>query len=188
VSLALPLNDGFVLFDGDAGPVSVTFGEAVLTTKLTGLLTPAGFPTELCWIATAVYSPLNRAVPAFPETQLPPVPEADASETTAPKDEDPSWIWTVTAVVSLAVPLNDGVALFEGVGGALSVTVGEAVMIVNVTGPDVLVPPSSSACSATAVYVPSSRAGLVLTLHELLRSGDSVVSVRSRVPPVLSPL
>jgi hypothetical protein len=54
VSLASPLNDGLVLFDGDAGLFNVTVGEAVLTANVTLLLLPAGFPNELGWVATAV--------------------------------------------------------------------------------------------------------------------------------------
>jgi hypothetical protein len=54
VSLASPLNEGFVLFEGDGGPVSVTVGEAVLIVNVTLLLLPAGFPNELGWIAIAV--------------------------------------------------------------------------------------------------------------------------------------
>jgi hypothetical protein len=53
-SLASPLKDGFVLFDGDGGPVSVTVGEAVLIVNVTLLLLPAGFPSELGWVAIAV--------------------------------------------------------------------------------------------------------------------------------------
>ena len=40
----------------------------------------------------------------------------------------------VTAVVSLAVPVKDGVRLFDGEVGCASVTVGAAVSIVNVAG------------------------------------------------------
>src|SRR5664280_3371227 len=40
----------------------------------------------------------------------------------------------VTVVMSLAVPVNDGVRSFEGEGGRFSVTVGEAVSTSNVTG------------------------------------------------------
>jgi hypothetical protein len=54
VSLALPVNDGVVSFDGDGGLFNVTVGEAVLTTNVTLLLLPAGFPNELGCVATAV--------------------------------------------------------------------------------------------------------------------------------------
>jgi hypothetical protein len=40
----------------------------------------------------------------------------------------------VTAVVSLAVPVKDGVVSLEGDLGVLSVTLGAAVSTVNVTG------------------------------------------------------
>src|SRR5438270_8143755 len=90
VSLALPVNDGVVSFDGDFGWSKVTVGEAVLTTKVTALLLPAGFPSELGCVATAVYWPLDNAGLACPELQLPPVPAAVALETTVPSAEPPS--------------------------------------------------------------------------------------------------
>ena len=60
---------------------------------------------------------------------------------------------TITGVVSVAVPLNDGVVSFDGGPIEFNVTAGEAVMIVNVTGEVVVLSsrPPSSACSATAV-------------------------------------
>ena len=58
----------------------------------------------------------------------------------------PAWIWTVTGVVSVAVPLKDGVALSDGDSGMFSVTVGAAVSTVKVTGRLSLV-----ACVARAV-------------------------------------
>ncbi|HWW90656.1 MAG TPA: hypothetical protein VNY35_07745, partial [Solirubrobacteraceae bacterium] len=76
VSLASPLNDGFVSFDGDVGWFKLTTGEAVFTTKVTGLLLPAGFPNELGCVARAVYVPLDKAGLASPELQPPPVPDA----------------------------------------------------------------------------------------------------------------
>jgi hypothetical protein len=54
VSLASPLKDGFVLFDGDGGWLNDTVGDAVLTTNVTLLLLPSGFPSELGCVATAV--------------------------------------------------------------------------------------------------------------------------------------
>src|SRR5664280_45776 len=95
----------------------------------------------------------------------------------------------VTVVMSLAVPVNDGVRSFEGEGGRFSVTVGEAVSTVNVTGVDVLVSPSppSSVCSATAVYVPSGSGEVTLRLHASAKGGKPVVSVCSGVPWVLVP-
>jgi hypothetical protein len=47
VSLAEPVKDGVVSFDGDSGWFNVTVGEAVSTVNVTGALTPAGFPSEL---------------------------------------------------------------------------------------------------------------------------------------------
>ena len=83
VSLAEPLNDGAVLLDGDFTGSNVTVGEVVSTTNVTGELVPAGFPSELVWLATAVYVcfPLARLGFALPEVQLPPVDVAVALET-----------------------------------------------------------------------------------------------------------
>ncbi|MCW3028078.1 MAG: hypothetical protein JWN81_1289 [Solirubrobacterales bacterium] len=53
VSLALPLKDGFVLFDSDGGPVSVTVGEAVLIENSTVALVPGSLPSEVDWVAYA---------------------------------------------------------------------------------------------------------------------------------------
>ena len=134
VSLADPLKDGEVLFDGDGGAFKVTVGEFVSTMNVRGSLTPEGFPIELSWVAIAVYCPLASAGLAPPEVQSPPVPEAVAVETTAPFVVAPAWIWTVTGVVSLAKPLNDGVVSLDGETGWSNVTVGELVSTVNVTG------------------------------------------------------
>src|ERR1017187_4275842 len=90
MSLAVPVNDGVRSFEGEGGRFSVTVGEAVSTSNVTGLLVPAGFPSELGWTATAVYSPFERDVPALPELQLPPVPGAAASETMVPSAFDPA--------------------------------------------------------------------------------------------------
>jgi hypothetical protein len=54
VSLALPVNDGVVSLDGDAMEFNDTPGDAVLTTKVTLLLLPSGFPRELGCVAIAV--------------------------------------------------------------------------------------------------------------------------------------
>ena len=106
-----------------------------VTVNVTGSLLPAGFPRiELTWVAIAVYCPLARAGLALPDVQPAPVPVAVAAETTAPFAVTPAWIWTVTGVVSLAVPVKDGVVLLEGDGGGLKVTLGAAVSTVNVTG------------------------------------------------------
>ena len=63
----------------------------------------------------------------------------------------PAWMPTVTGVVSLALPLNAGVALAEGVSGWSSVTVGAAVSTVNVTGELTPVSEAPFVCSARAV-------------------------------------
>jgi hypothetical protein len=83
VSLALPVKVGLVLLDGDFGGVRVTVGGAVLTVNVIGLLSPAGFPAELGWTATAVYWPLAKAGLAGAELQAP-VPVAAAFETGTP--------------------------------------------------------------------------------------------------------
>jgi hypothetical protein len=54
VSLANPVKDGVVSLEGDFGWFSVTSGDAVLTVNVTGSLVPAGLPSELGWVATAV--------------------------------------------------------------------------------------------------------------------------------------
>jgi hypothetical protein len=90
VSLALPVKDGVVSFDGDGGWLKVTVGAEVLTVKVTVLLFPAGFPSALGCVAIAVYSPLERAGLASPELQSPPLPGAVALETTVPSALDPS--------------------------------------------------------------------------------------------------
>ena len=85
-------------------------------------------------MATAVYWPTGSAGLALPDVQPAPVPAAVAFETSVPFAVAPAWIWTVTGVVSLAVPLNDGVVLSDGDSGGFNVTVGAAVSTVNVTG------------------------------------------------------
>src|SRR5437899_13029157 len=86
VSLAVPLNDGVVSLDGEDGDLSVTVGDVVSTVKDTGLLVPAGFPSELCCVAIAVYVclPFSSAGLAGDELQPPPVPVAVALERTGP--------------------------------------------------------------------------------------------------------
>src|SRR6202035_1819198 len=84
VSLANPVNDGVVLLDGVLIEFSVTVGGDVLTVNVTALLLPAGFPSELGWLACAVYSPAHRDGLASPELQPPPVPDAVANETAPP--------------------------------------------------------------------------------------------------------
>src|ERR1700680_380995 len=85
VSLAVPLNDGVVLFDRDGGEFNVTVGAFVSTTNVTGALVPKAFPSsELFCVAVAVYCPFFRAGLALPDAQLPPLPVAVAVETTEP--------------------------------------------------------------------------------------------------------
>ena|SRR5438552_3298963 len=84
VSLADPLKDGAVLFDGDGGAFKVTVGDDVSTTNVTGELVPAGLPSELSWVASAVYCPLESAGLALPDAKAPPVPAVVAVATTAP--------------------------------------------------------------------------------------------------------
>ena len=90
VSLAVPVNDGVVSLEGDFGWSKVTVGELVSTVKVRASLEPAGFPSELSWVATAVYCPLERAGSASPEAQPPPVPAAVAVETTEPSAVAPA--------------------------------------------------------------------------------------------------
>jgi hypothetical protein len=84
VSLAMPVKGGVVSFEGDGGWFRVTVGELVSTTKVTGELLPGELPSELGWVATAVYWPLAKAGLACPELQPPPVPLAAAFETGTP--------------------------------------------------------------------------------------------------------
>jgi len=85
VSLAVPVKDGVVLLDGVSGWFRVTVGGAVLTVKVTGALVPVGLPrSELSWVATAVYSPLDSVGLAAPEVQLPPAWLAVAVATIGP--------------------------------------------------------------------------------------------------------
>ena len=92
MSLAVPVNDGVVLLDRNAGEFNVTVGGDVLTVKVTGSLLPAGLPSGLAWMATAVKVcfPLGRAGVALPEVQLPPVPVAVAVDRTVPSAFVPS--------------------------------------------------------------------------------------------------
>src|SRR5271168_320655 len=71
VSLAVPVKDGALLFDGDVGWLSVTVGDAVLTMNVTAALLPSGFPRELGCVANAVYSPLGSSGLAASDVQLP---------------------------------------------------------------------------------------------------------------------
>jgi hypothetical protein len=86
----VPTKLGCVSLDGETGCSSVTVGADVSTVKVTGELLPAGFPSELCWTATAVNVPFVSDGLASPEDQLPPVPVAVAVDTTVPLALDPA--------------------------------------------------------------------------------------------------
>src|SRR5438270_2216084 len=90
---------------------------------------------------------------------------------------------TVTASVSLALPVNDGVVSFDGVFGWSRVTVGEAVSIVNATAALPVSP--RLVCSATAVYFPSAR-GDSGAVSQVPKSGAITFSVCA-FGPVLPP-
>ena len=72
-----------MLLERAIGGLSVTVGGFVSTVKATGALLPGGFPSELAWVATAVYVcfPLARLGLALPDVQLPPDGAAVALET-----------------------------------------------------------------------------------------------------------
>ena len=126
-----------------------------VTVNVAGSLLPAGFEgSELAWVATAVYCPLESAGLALLDVQPPPLPVAVAIETTGPFAVVPAWIWTVTGVMSLAAPVKDGVVLLEGEVGEFKVTVGAAVKLVftvNETGGLVPVSEAKLVCFACAV-------------------------------------
>jgi hypothetical protein len=90
--MALPLNAGVLLLERNAGEFKVTVGGVVLTTNVTDALRPAGFPSGLSCVATAVKvcRPVESAGFALPEVQLPPVPVAVALETSVPSALVPS--------------------------------------------------------------------------------------------------
>ena len=94
---------------------------------------PVSLPSELSWVAFAVYDPLVSGGVALPEPHVPPLPFAVAVETSSLAELK---IWTITGLLgSVPVPEKVGVVLFEGVGGWLRVTAGEFVLTVNVTVP-----------------------------------------------------
>ena len=86
MSLALPVKDGVASLERATGWFSVTAGAVVSTANVTGTLVPGGFPSELSWLAIAVYScfPLDSAGVASPDVQLPPWTVAVALETSEP--------------------------------------------------------------------------------------------------------
>ena len=53
-SLAVPVKEGVVSLERETGAFSVTVGAVVSTVNVTRWLAPAGFPSELSWVATAV--------------------------------------------------------------------------------------------------------------------------------------
>ncbi len=67
--------------EGEGGWFSVTVGDAVSTVKLIVLLAPCGLPSELAWVATAVYWPLESGLVACPEFHSPGAFVASALET-----------------------------------------------------------------------------------------------------------
>jgi hypothetical protein len=100
-----------------------------------------------------VYVPVVSAGEAAPEVQASPVPAtvAVALAVGVAPDEVPL-ISTVTPVVSLAVPLNVGLVLLEGVAGWFSVTCGDSMLTEKAI--ELLVPgglPSELDSVATAV-------------------------------------
>jgi hypothetical protein len=85
VSVAVPVNDGVVLFDsGLASAFNVTFGDSVSTMKVTGALVPGELPIALVWVAVAVYVPRVRAGAAGFDAHEPPAPSAKAVARTGP--------------------------------------------------------------------------------------------------------
>src|ERR1039458_7675424 len=120
---------GVESFDNAATGSRVTTGGVVSTVNVTGELLPSGFLSELSWVARAGYVPSASAF-ASPDSHAPRVPIAVAVDTCTFAELK---MWTTTDVLSLAVPVKDGVVSFDGVGGVFRVTTGEAVLTVNVT-------------------------------------------------------
>src|SRR2546426_150030 len=93
VSLAVPLNVGDGLLDGDFGCVKVTAGAVVSTVNVTGVLAPSGLPAnELFSTAIAVYTCFSVCSGGLAALELhaPPAGVAVASETTVPLGRSPS--------------------------------------------------------------------------------------------------
>ncbi len=128
LSVASPLKVGVGSLDGVAMASSVTVGERVSTMKVRSSLNPGPLPNELSCSATALYSclPSDRGGLACPDVQAPPVPVAAAAATSV----SPEKILIVTGFVSLAVPLNVGVASLESAATGLNLTFGgEAITV-----------------------------------------------------------
>ena len=79
------------------------------------------------------------------------IPYWNAIETSVPFTVAPVWIWTVTGVVSLAVPVKDGVVLLDGDSGEFKATLGAVMSTVNVTGKLVPISDVKLVCDACAV-------------------------------------
>jgi hypothetical protein len=121
--------DSLVVAIPFAGVVRVTAGETVSTMKLNRSDVPtSSVITELCWLATTVYAPSGNERLAGPDVQAPRVPVAVAVETAfgLPSTFAPAKISMLSGPMSLALPVNDGVALFVRAGGAFNTTVGAA--------------------------------------------------------------
>jgi hypothetical protein len=86
VSLAVPVKEGVVLLERNAGEFSVTTGGLVLTVKLTELLVPGGLPSGLASVATAEYVPFCRGGVTLVELHLPPEGLAVRCATSACKE------------------------------------------------------------------------------------------------------
>ena len=185
-ALAVPVNDGVRCFDGVTSAFSVTVGGLVSTVKLTGELVPGPFPSELGSTAIAVYSPSVRAGADDTGPQLPaPLTGASAVATGLPVVFLPAKTFTVTGSLSLAVPLNDGVVSLDGELGPLIVTSGGSVLTWKRTS---AVPsPGSSACWATAVYLPAASLFPAVRLHVPPSGSSSVFSVSTSGPAVPAP-
>ena len=87
----MPVKDGVASLILVAGAFRPTLGDLVSTLKVTGALTPGALPLiELGWVASAVYSPVDRLGLVGPEVKKPPVPVAIAVAWTVPSAFLPS--------------------------------------------------------------------------------------------------
>ena len=117
-SLAVPLNDGVRLFDGDVGRSIVTTGASVLTSKATVPLLPSGF-AEPALLGRLRRERVFARRQFFAQRRPPRRPfPARRSRCRLATSVAPSNTCTTTSVSSLAVPENAGLVLFEGVVGA----------------------------------------------------------------------
>ena len=74
----------------DAAASVATAGAIGATTNVTVWLSPVGFPIELGWRATAVYSPHGSGGLARADTHLPPPASPSAEASTAPATLGPA--------------------------------------------------------------------------------------------------